>query len=292
VVLRLPVRAPFDAAGVLGFLAARAVDGVEEADPHGYARTLRLAHGTATARLRPANGHLECALALSDMRDMGSAVARLRRLFDLDADPVAVDAVLGADPALAPSVAATPGIRVPGTVDGAETLVRALLGQQVTVAAARTAATRLAAALGERLPAPDGALTTLFPTAAAIAEHGASVLTGPARRVESVISVCAAVASGDLDPHVGADSADLCARLRALPGIGPWTAGYVVTRVLGAPDILLLEDIALRKGAAALGLGSTPDALAAAGARWQPWRSYAGMHLWRAAARPLRQQVS
>ncbi|MFC5287234.1 AlkA N-terminal domain-containing protein [Actinokineospora guangxiensis] len=292
VVLRLPVRAPFDADGVLAFLAARSVDGVEEADAGAYARTLRLAHGTATARLRPVNGHLECALALTDMRDMGSAVARLRRLFDLDADPVAVDEVLAADPALAASVAAVPGIRVPGTVDGAETLIRALLGQQVTVAAARTAATRLTAALGERLPSPDGALSTLFPTAAAVAEHGASVLTGPAQRVESVVAVCAAVAAGDLELHVGADSAELGERLCAFGGIGPWTAGYVVTRLLGASDTLLLTDVALRKGAGVLGIPSTPDALAERGERWAPWRSYAGMHLWRAAAAPLRQQAS
>ena len=291
-VLRLPVRAPFDAAGVLDFLAARAVPGVEEADEHSYARTLRLPHGTATARLRPVNGHLECVLAVTDMRDMGSAVARLRRLFDLDADPVAVDEVLAADPVLAPSVAATPGIRVPGTVDGTETLIRALLGQQVTVAAARTAARRLTTALGERLPTPDGGLTTLFPTAAAVAEHGASVLTGPARRVETILAVCAAVASGELDLHVGAEGQDLCVRLRQFPGIGPWTAGYVVMRLLGASDTLLLEDVALRKGAVRLGLPSTPDALNAYSQRWQPWRSYAGMHLWRASARPLQQQAS
>ncbi|MGW5055111.1 AlkA N-terminal domain-containing protein [Actinokineospora sp. NPDC004072] len=287
VVLRLPVRRPFDAEGVLAFLAARAVPGVEEVTAEGYARTLRLPHGTATARLRPADGHVECALALTDMRDMSTAVARLRRLLDLDADPVAVDETLAADPVLAASVAATPGIRVPGSVDGAETLVRALLGQQVTVAAARTAARRLTTALGERLPTPDGGLTTLFPTAAAIAEHGASVLTGPARRIESIAAVCAAIAAGELDLHVGAESADLCVRLRAYPGIGPWTAGYVVMRLLGASDVLLLEDIALRKGAAALGLPSTPDALDRHSQRWQPWRSYAGMHLWRAGARPL-----
>ncbi|GGS13770.1 AlkA N-terminal domain-containing protein [Actinokineospora fastidiosa] len=287
VVLRLPVREPFDAEGVLAFLAARAVPGVEEATAEGYARTLRLPHGTATARLRPMDGHVECALALTDMRDMGTAVARLRRLFDLDADPVAVDEVLAADPVLAPSVAATPGIRVPGSVDGAETLVRALLGQQVTVAAARTAARRLTTALGERLPTADGNLTTLFPTAAAIAEHGASVLTGPARRIETIVTVCAAVASGELDLHVGAESMDLCVRLRSFPGIGPWTAGYVVMRLLGVSDTLLLQDVALRKGAAVLGLPSTPDGLDQYSQRWQPWRSYAGMHLWQASARPL-----
>ncbi|CRK61628.1 Methylated-DNA--protein-cysteine methyltransferase [Alloactinosynnema sp. L-07] len=287
VTLRLAVREPFDADGVLAFLAARSVSGVEVAEQGCYARTLRLANGPATASVRPATGHLECTLRLTDMRDLGSAVSRLRRLLDLDADPAAIDEVLGADPDLAPSVAMTPGIRVPGSVDGAETVVRALLGQQVTVAAARTAARRLADALGERLGNPDGDLTTLFPTAAAIADHGHEVLTGPARRIETIRTVCAAIADGDLDLHVGADAETLRTKLTSFTGIGPWTAGYVTMRLLGDPDVLLLQDIALRTGAGRLGLPSTVDALSERGRAWRPWRSYAGMHLWRAAAKPI-----
>jgi AraC family transcriptional regulator of adaptative response / DNA-3-methyladenine glycosylase II len=221
------------------------------------------------------------------MRDLGSAVSRLRRLLDLDADPAAIDEILGADPDLAPSVAATPGIRVPGSVDGTETVVRALLGQQVTVAAARTATRRLAEALGERVPTPDGDLTTLFPTAAAIAERGHEILTGPARRIETIRTVCAAIAEGDLDLHVGADAETLRTKLTSYPGIGPWTAGYVTMRLLGDPDVLLLQDIALRTGATRLGLPSTVDGLADRSRPWRPWRSYAGMHLWRAAANQI-----
>ncbi|WP_414638073.1 AlkA N-terminal domain-containing protein [Actinophytocola sp.] len=282
VTLRLPYREPFDVAGLFAFLAARAVPGVETVQDGEYARTLRLPHGTGTARLRPAGGHLDCTLKLTDMRDLGSAVSRLRRLFDLDADPGAVAEVLGGDPALAASVAATPGMRLPGSVDGAEIVTRALAGQQISVAAARTALGSLAAALGDPLPAPDGALTTLFPTPAAIAARGAEVLTGPRRRIDTMLTVNAALAGGELDVHVGADPDELSHTLREFAGVGPWTAGYVLMRVLGAPDVLLTTDVALRKGAGVLGLPSTSDELLARASAWRPWRSYAGMHLWRA----------
>ena len=281
--LRLPYREPYDAAGIMAFLAARAVPGVESIEDGEYGRTLRLPHGTGTARLRPADGHFECTLRLTDMRDLGSAVSRLRRLFDLDADPSAVADVLGADPLLAPSVAAEPGVRVPGSVDGAEIVTRALIGQQISVAAARTALGVLTASLGDPLPSPDGALTTLFPAPAAIATGGAAVLRGPRRRIDTMLNVNAALASGDLDVHVGADADELSAALQAFPGVGPWTAGYVLMRVLGAPDVLLTTDVALRKGAAALGMPTDPAALSEHGNAWRPWRSYAGMHLWRAA---------
>ncbi|PPK70211.1 AlkA N-terminal domain-containing protein [Actinokineospora auranticolor] len=282
--LRLPVRTPFDAAGILAFLGARAIPGVESTRPGRYSRTLRLPHGSATAHLRPAGTHVECTLRLADLRDLSTAVSRLRRLFDLDADPGVIDAVLAADPALTAAVAATPGIRVPGSVDGTETVVRALLGQQVSVSAARTAARKLTEAVGEELPTPEGELTTLFPSAAAVAERASEILTGPARRVETIRAVCAGIASGDIELHVGVDAETLRSRLQSYPGIGPWTAGYVVMRLLGDPDVLLPQDLALRNGARALGLPSSTEALAEHGRSWRPWRSYAGMHLWRAAA--------
>lgn len=279
VTLRLPYRPPYDAAGIVAFLAARAIPGVESVVDGEYARTLRLPHGTGTARVRPADGHLDATLGLTDLRDLGSAVSRLRRLFDLDADPKAVDEVLGADPALAPLVAAVPGIRLPGSVDAAEIVTRALIGQQITVAAARTALGSLTTALGEPLAEPDGSLTTLFPSPAAIAEHGARTVRGPRRRVETVVTVNAALASGELAVHVGADAAELSAALQGFAGVGPWTSGYVAMRVLGDPDVLLETDVALRKGAAAVGLTGDLTGRAAA---WRPWRSYAGLHLWRA----------
>jgi len=288
-VLRLPHRGPFDAAGLLGHLAARALQGVERGDRTGYARTLALPHGAATALLEPQDGHVRATLRLTDPRDLGPAVARLRRLLDLDADPVAVDAVLGADAGLAPRVAAVPGIRVPGAVDGFETAVRAVLGQQVSLAAGVTATARLAAALGEPLPAalaaeegPD----RLFPSAHAVAERGADVLTGPRRRTATLLALAAAVADGSLVLDAGRHPADLRAALLAQPGVGRWTAGYVALRVTGDPDELLATDLAVRRGAAALGLPAGVDCLTARAQPWRPWRSYAAAHLWRVAAAP------
>jgi AraC family transcriptional regulator of adaptative response / DNA-3-methyladenine glycosylase II len=288
-VLRLPFRRPMDAAGVLGFLAARAVAGVEQVVDGTYRRTLRLPRGAGTVALTPADAYVTATLRLTDPRDLAPAVARLRRLLDLDADPVAIDAVLGADDALAPAVAAAPGIRLPGAVDPGEIALRAVLGQQVSVAAARTAASRLAAALGERLPPAlaDGAgPDLLFPSPAAVAQRGTEVLTGPARRIASVVGLCAALADGSLVLDSGRDPAQLRAELTALPGIGPWTAGYLAMRVLGDPDELLVTDLAVRRGAAALGLPSAAEDLSRRAARWRPWRSYAAVHLWRAAATP------
>jgi AraC family transcriptional regulator, regulatory protein of adaptative response / DNA-3-methyladenine glycosylase II len=289
IVLRLPYRAPFDSDGLLTFFGARAVAGVEDVADGTYRRTLRLPHGPATVALAvatagQATGHVVATLRLTDPRDLAPAVARLRGLLDLDADPVAVDAALGADPLLAPCVAATPGIRLPGTVDPAETALRAVLGQQVSVAAARTAAARLVEALGERLPgalAGDGP-DRLFPTAEAVAEHGAEVLTGPARRTETVVGLAAALAAETLALDAGRDPTAFRSDLTALPGIGPWTAGYLAMRVLGDPDELLPDDLAVRRGARALGIASDPGDLSRHAGHWAPWRSYAALHLWRA----------
>ncbi|MGH1548218.1 AlkA N-terminal domain-containing protein [Leifsonia poae] len=287
--LRLPARAPFDAESVFGFLGARAISGVEDATGSGYARALRLPHGPAAVRLTPTGTPdapaVQCDAALADVADLAPLVARVRRLLDLDADAEAIDAALAADPALAPSVAARPGLRLPGAVDADEIVFRALIGQQVSVAAARTALTRLTDALGEPVdlvvPGGDASLTRLFPTAAAIAEHGREVLRGPAKRIDAFVGAAQALADGSLTIDVGESRDDLEQRLLALPGIGPWTAGYIALRVLGSPDILLTGDLALRQGAARLGLPAEPRALAEYGKRWAPWRSYAGLHLWR-----------
>jgi AraC family transcriptional regulator of adaptative response / DNA-3-methyladenine glycosylase II len=302
--LLLPARAPFDGQGLLDFLAVRAVTGVECSTGNGYERTLRLPHGRATLQLSlagtPAAPAVACVARLDTLADLAPLVSRVRRLFDLDADALAIDRALADDPALAGSVRSTPGIRVPGSLDAEETLFRALLGQQVSVASARTALGRLSAALGEPVagsPAQNGAgpADTLdrtsaparyFPTAASIAQHGRDVLRGPAARIDSIIGVAEALATGDLVLDVGESRAELTARLTALPGIGPWTAGYVAMRVLGSPDILLTSDLALRQGADRLGLPPKAADLAVHGSRWAPWRSYAGMHLWRAAAAP------
>lgn len=287
--LRLPARAPFDAAGVFAWLATRALPGVEVARPDAYRRTLRLPGGPALVALASSGDDsapaIDVEARLSTLADLPPLVARVRRLFDLDADAVAIDAALATDPALATSVAATPGMRVPGCLDAHELVFRALIGQQVSVASARTALGRLAAALGERVPiaAPDEP-DLLFPTAAAIAEGGEAVLRGPRARIRTIIDVAGRLASGDLVVAPERDREDLRHDLLDVPGIGPWTAGYLAMRVTRAPDILLTSDLALRNGAARLGLPTAANELDAAGARWAPWRSYASMHLWRAAA--------
>ncbi len=287
--LRLPARAPFDGGRVLGFLGARAIAGMErdgtDGDLPAYSRALRLPHGPAAIRLTLSGDAgapaVECEAELADMADLAPLVARVRRLLDLDADADAIDTALAADPALAASVAAAPGMRLPGAVDPEEILFRALIGQQISVPAARTALARLTEALGE--PVSVGGFTRLFPTSAAIAERGREVLRGPGKRIDAIVGAATALADGSLVIDVGESRAELEEQLLALPGIGPWTAGYVALRVLGSPDVLLTGDLALRQGAARLGLPDDPRELALRGANWSPWRSYAGMHLWESA---------
>ncbi|WP_420898377.1 AlkA N-terminal domain-containing protein [Cryobacterium fucosi] len=289
VTLQLPARAPFDGRGVLGFLGVRAIPGVEAVTADSYSRTLRLPNGFAAVELSlagsPAAPLVSCVARLTSLADLAPLVSRVRRLLDLDADAQAIDLALAADPLLTASVAGTPGIRLPGSMDPEETLFRALLGQQVSVAAARTALSRLAEALGD--PFPDAGatpgLSRHFPTAARIAADGRDVLRGPAARIDTVIRVAEALASGELVLSYGQARETLESSLTALAGIGPWTAGYLAMRVLGSPDILLTSDLALRQGAARLALPGDAKRLAAHGAGWAPWRSYAGMHLWRAA---------
>ena len=292
--LLLPARAPFDGVGVLRFLAARGLAGVEQTTDARYARTLRLPGGPATVELTlsgtAAAPAVACRARLTSLADLAPLVSRVRRLLDLDADSRAIDLVLGRDPAFAAGIAATPGMRVPGSMDPEETLFRALIGQQVSVASARTALTRLATALGDELfpGAGDVPLTRLFPTAERIAADGRGVLRGPAARIDTIIRVAEALCSGNLVLSYGQTREDLESRLTALAGIGPWTAGYVALRVLGSPDILLTSDLALRQGAGRLGLPTDARQLAGRGAAWAPWRSYAGMHLWRAAGSAAR----
>ncbi len=274
--LRLPYREPLDVAWLEWFLSAHAVAGIECWNDGVYSRSLRLPHGHATVSLRVLPGHVQAELSLHDMRDLAPAVSRVRHSLDLDADPQAVDEALGEDPALRAAVRDTPGIRVPGNVDGAELLLRTMIGQQISLGAASTHTARLVTALGEQIPATDG-VTHLFPTAEVIAKRGAEVLTGPARRVEAIVSVAESLASGTLSLHCGRAAAELRQDLLALPGVGPWTADYVAMRLLADPDVLLATDLVVRQGASALGIDLAESE------RWKPWRSYVSMHTWRTA---------
>lgn len=285
-VLRLATRTPFAGAEVIGFLALRAVPGVETVDPDGtYRRVLDLPHGPATVALTAADDHVTARLALGDLRDLGPAVERCRRVLDLDADPVSIDSVLGGDPFLAPLVAATPGRRSPGAVDGSELLVRAILGQQVSVVGARTIAARLTETLGETIPAAlaaasGGGLTHCFPAASVIAAIDPEDLPMPRSRGRALARALALVADGSLALDPGADRAEVEARLLAVDGIGPWTASYVAMRALGDPDVFLPTDIGVLRGLAALGGPGDAASAAERASAWRPWRSYALHHLW------------
>lgn len=290
--LRLAYRSPLDTRWLHWFLAGHAVRGTEALDDLGpgrwrYRRALRLPHAPALVALAPADGHVVVDLTELDMRDLGVAVNRIRRLLDLDADAASVDTALSADPLLAPLVAAAPGLRVPGSVDPAETLIRTMIGQQISIKAARHHLDRLVAGLGDPM-ATDPAVTVtsdddsppggwrLFPQMATIAERGHEVLRGPRRRIDAIVAVATAVADGHLDLHAGWTTPELRAELLALPGIGRWTADYVAMRITGDPDIMLDTDLVVTRAAADLGIDLNRSA-----ERWSPWRSYASMHLWR-----------
>jgi len=284
IALRLAYRRPLDLDGLLVFLSTRAVPGVEECSDGVYRRTLGLPHGAATVQLSAGPGHVRCVLELADPRDLTAAVQRCRRLLDLDADPEAVNEVLTSDPVMEPLAGDNPGQRVPGSVDGAELAVRAVLGQQVSVAAARTVAGRLVTRYGKPLTTPSGRLTHLFPEPAALAEADPADLPMPASRRRALVTLAGALASGDVALDPGADREDTQRRLLALPGIGPWTAAYVSMRALGDPDAFLATDLGVRHALAAIGHDGSPPGAATTAQRWRPWRAYANFHLWRSLA--------
>ena len=280
--LRLPYRPPFDAATLLSYLAQRAVAGVEEVVDGRYRRTVALPRSRGIIALDPLAGAgvILLRLRLDDLRDLGLVVQRCRQLLDLDADPAAIGAVLGADPLLAPLVAARPGLRVPGAIDGFELAVRAILGQQISVAGARTLAGRLVAALGEPLAEPHGSLTHTFPTPERVAhaDLGGLGLTGG--RIIALQALARAVATGGVALDRGADWEGTVARLQELPGIGPWTASYIAMRALGDPDACPVTDLGLRRALERRGIAGDPKSVAARAEAWRPWRAYATHHLW------------
>ncbi|MFI2758461.1 DNA-3-methyladenine glycosylase 2 family protein [Streptomyces echinatus] len=285
--LRLPFRAPLNPSNLFGHLAATAVPGVEEWRDGSYRRTLSLPYGHGIAALAPRPDHIACRLTLSDLRDLTVAISRCRRLLDLDADPVAVDERLRTDPLLAPLVDRGPGRRVPRTVDEAEFAVRAVLGQQVSTAAARTHAARLVTAHGKPLDDPEGGLTHLFPSPEALAGVDPETLAMPRTRRTTFTTLVRRLADGELRLGVDADWAEARARLLALPGFGPWTVDVIAMRALGDPDAFLATDLGVRRAAKELGLPTTPAALTARAEGWRPWRAYAVQYLWATDSHPI-----
>ncbi len=280
--LRLPVRVPFAYQGVFGHLAASAVPGCEEVRDGAYRRTLRLPSGNGIVSLTPAPDHVRCLLVLDDFRDLTTAIARCRRLLDLDADPTAVIEALTVDPALGPLVAKAPGQRIPRTVDEAELALRVVLGQQVSIKAARTHTGRLVVGYGRPVVDPAGGLTHTFPAVEELADIAPEHLALPRARQRTLRALVGGLADGSIVLDAGSDWERARQQLRQLPGIGSWTAEVIAMRGLGDPDAFPVTDLGLRVAARQLGLPASLPMLAQHSARWRPWRSYATQHLWTA----------
>ena len=284
--LRLRYRTPMTLSHTLGFLAARAIPGVERTTEDAYQRVLPLPHGPGLVELSDAGGYVRVVLRLGDHRDVTAAVARVRRLLDLDADPTAVDEVLARQPCLVALVGRRPGLRSPGSVDPFEMVVRAVVGQQVSVAGARTVLGRLAAEHGAAVAVPDieqppAAGWRAFPTPAELAALRPEQLPMPRARGRTILALATAFATGDLVLDPGSDRVAARARLLAVPGIGPWTADYLLMRVVGDPDVFLATDLGVAHALKRLPGAATLDPAGAA-----PWRSYLTHHLWASLADP------
>src|SRR5213080_2779893 len=278
--LRLPYRPPLDWSALSAWLRVRALPGVAEVNGRVYRRTLRLPRGAGVVALEPVDTHIQCTLRLESMADLTSAVRQCRRLLDLDADPLSVVEILSKDRRLSSTVKKRPGLRAPGAVDGTELAIQAVLGQQVSLAAARTLALSLVTANGDVIKIADPTLTHLFPQAAAIAEADLARLGVPATRRATLRGLARAVASGTLALDPGADRSETYQQLLQVPGIGDWTAGYIVMGALGDPDTFLASDLGIKKAGVRLGIGSNPRAISEHAAAWRPWRSYATHQLW------------
>jgi AraC family transcriptional regulator of adaptative response / DNA-3-methyladenine glycosylase II len=277
-------RPPFDFDHLLSFLAARALPGVERADGAGYARTLELTTGPAVVRVRGfgARSAPQLRTTGASPAERPAVAARFRRAFDLDADPTDVARVLGRDALLAPLVRRRPGLRIPGAWDTFECAARALLGQQVTVAAGRTFVARLVARAATTLPRPLHGLTHVFPSPGAVAAADLAGIGLTTARAEALRGLAQAVADGRLD--LDGPPCDVIAGLVRFPGIGPWTAQYVALRALGDHDAFPAADLVLRRAAAGGGPPLSARALADRAEAWRPYRGYAAVHLWNAAA--------
>ena len=284
IALRLGYRAPYDFSRMLAYLSARAIPGVEAVSGGRYMRSFRL--GEAAGLIEVTDDPARRALAVTIRMHRGALplrplVARLKHLFDLDADPAAIGQALAGDDLTGPRLATAPGLRIPGAFDGYELAIRAILGQQVSVKGATTLAARLAATHGEVLDGTEEPVTLLFPQAAMLAEGDLSGIGLTGARIKTIAALSAAQAEGRID--LAGDTAmtpeETVRRLKALPGIGDWTAQYIALRALGAPDAFPAGDLVLRKIAGS-GTPVTEKALLERAARWRPWRGYAAMALW------------
>jgi AraC family transcriptional regulator of adaptative response / DNA-3-methyladenine glycosylase II len=275
--LRLAYRAPLASDELFGYLAGRATPGVEEVKGSVYRRTVDIAGSKGIVELRlDDRGDLTIDAQLDSVEGLAACVRRARHMLDLDADPNAIAGHLSNDPKLRKVVTRVPGLRVPGSFDGFELAVRAILGQQVSVKAATTLAGRLAERFGEPLAEPSGSLTHYFPSPVALAEAPIVQIGLPARRAATINTLARAVRDGDIQLDGTADIDDTKARLLELPGFGPWTVSYITMRALRDPDAFPASDLGIKQALAHLGI----DPASKRDERWKPWRSYATLYLW------------
>ena len=281
--MRLIYRPPLAVDALFGFLTARAIPGVEAVTGAEYRRAVQIGAGDAILRVRQGTEDqptMEFSVESASPTESAAFAPRLRGFLDLDADPVAIDVVLGSDAILRPSVVASPGTRLPGAFDGFATTVLAILAQGVTLASARTLAGRIARTHGPAIEVGDPAIGRRFPEPVVLAGADLSTVGLAGRRAATIRAVAAAVADGRLELEFPADPAATIATLRAIPGIGPWTTGYVALRVLGDRDAFPPDDAAVRAAFRRLGLPSDPRSIAVRAETWRPWRGYALAHLW------------
>jgi AraC family transcriptional regulator, regulatory protein of adaptative response / DNA-3-methyladenine glycosylase II len=278
--VRLPFRAPFDGGTIMRFLAARAIPGVEEVVDGAYRRSLSLPHGAAVVELLACDRHVRATFWLDDLRDLGPAINRCRQLLDLDSDPHAILERLADDPLIGSLLRRAPGRRVVGCVDGSELAIRALLGQQVSVAGALTLARRLVVAHGEPLSRPIAGVTHLFPSPASLIDADPAQLAMPRARRHALFALLGALLRGEVVLDGGVDRDETARALMALPGIGPWTVSYISMRALRDPDAFMAGDLGVRRGLEALGQDGSPRSASRLAERWRPYRAYATQHLW------------
>jgi AraC family transcriptional regulator of adaptative response / DNA-3-methyladenine glycosylase II len=294
--LRLPYRSPFDWDAILAFFGRRAIPGVEVVHGRTYARSVAIGRARGGIFVEPGDGaFLSVTVHFPQLDALPAIIARVRRIFDLTADPIAIGAHLAEDPLLEPLVASRPGLRVPGSWDGFELGVRAIVGQQITVSAARRLTGALAASCGEPSKDPwlNGlGLTHLFPDPAAVVDAPLSTLAMPRTRIEALRALARAAMTDPSLLATGRRLDEAAAELRTLRGIGEWTAQYIAMRQLGEPDAFPVGDVGLARALACrVGRRPTQAEVLARAERWRPWRAYAAIHLWASLADPLQSSV-
>ena len=286
--LLLPYRPPYDWAAMIRFLQARAIAGLEVITNETYSRVIELGNvtGSITVSHAPDQSALRVVVRFGHLDALSVIIARIRRMFDLSADPGAIGAVLASDPLLAPLVSARPGLRVPGGWDGFEIVVRAVLGQQITLKAATRLATRIVWAVGTPVTDSIGlpGLTHAFPRPECLGANALADVGIPRTRAAAIAGVAAAIAADQRLFDPGRDLDEAVARLRSLPGVGEWTAQYIAMRALGESDAFLAADVAVQRRFALHGRRLAVSELLARAQRWRPWRAYAVLHLWMAEA--------